>query len=476
MPYTVAQNTSFLTIASVLQKTVSFVYFTVIARLIGVENTGIYFFAIAFTSIFSVLADFGLASVLTRELSKFNDRSRYYAGTVFWTKIVFGLSAYICVAIAVNVLNYSPLTKQLIYLSGITMLFDNLHMVFYSIFRANRNLIFESAGIVGSQIITLIIGTVALFGGGNMYWLIIAYTFPAFINVLYSGYCARRFYGFRFSLAIDPIVLRSFLLMAYPFALAGIITRLYAFSDSLIMSKLLTAHELGYWSVPYKISFAFQFIPMALSASIYPAFSAFLVSEQNKISDLFAKSWRYLFTIVFPLSAGIFILAKPAIHLLYTVKYDASIPVLRVLIISLIFTFLSFVTGALLNAGNRQSTQTALMAMALSVNLISNLILIPRIGIMGAAYSVLLSNFLLWSIGYLIARKITHIDGKLICKYFLQTAVPALIMGFAVWFLNEKIYFLWTVPIGALIYFVLVFATGGMSLNFLKKKFADIRK
>jgi len=470
MSYTVAQNTSFLTIASVLQKAVSFVYFTIIARLIGVENTGVYFFAIAFTSIFSVVADFGLASVLTRELAKDQGRSQSYVNTILWSKIIFGLVAYALVAVAVNILNYPTIFKDLVYLSGITMFFDNLHMVFYSVFRAHRNLVYEAIGLVGSQILTLIIGTVALFGGGALYWLILAYAIPAVINAAYAGFFARRKFALRFSFYFDRAVFKLFFLMAVPFALAGIITRLYAYSDSLIMSKLLSAQELGYWSVPYKITFAFQFIPMALSASIYPAFSAFFGGDASKISELFAKSWRYLFTVVFPLSAGIIILARPAIHLLYTKNYDASVPVLQILMISLIFIFLSFVTGAFLNATNRQSTQTALMAGALAVNLTCNTILIPRLGIMGAAISALTSNFILWLSGFIVARRITHIDGGRIIKYFAQTFVPALIMAVVVYYAVSRLHFIWTIPLGAAVYFVLLFATGGLSVSLVKEK------
>ncbi|MFA7653576.1 MAG: flippase [Candidatus Magasanikbacteria bacterium] len=475
MSYTVAQNTSFLTIASVLQKAISFVYFTIIARLIGVENTGVYFFAIAFTSIFSVVADFGLASVLTRELAKDQGRSQSYINTILWSKIIFGLVAYALIAVAVNILNYPTILKDLVYLSGITMFFDNLHMVFYSVFRAHRNLVYEAIGLVGSQVLTLVIGTVALFGGGALYWLILAYTIPAIINAVYSGFFARRKFALRFSFYFDRAVFKLFFLMAVPFALAGIITRLYAYSDSLIMSKLLSARELGYWSVPYKITFAFQFIPMALSASIYPAFSAFFLHSPHKISDLFAKSWRYLFTIVFPLVIGIIVLAKPTIHLLYTPSYNASVPVLQILVVGLVFIFLSFVTGAFLNATNRQSIQTALMAIALAINLASNIILIPRFGIIGAAISALISNLILWLSGYIIVQKIARINSGEIIKYFLQTFIPAVVMGTVVYYLSARIYFIWTIPIGAVVYFILLFLTGGINIGLLVKKFKDIK-
>ena len=162
MAYSVVKNTSFMTTASVLQKLVSFVYFTIIARTIGVANTGSYFFAIAFTTIFVVIADFGLGPVLTREAAKNNTPGEKYLQTAFWGKFWFGLITYILVVLAVNLLNYPLELKILIYLSGVTMFFDNLHASFYGVLRAVRNLRYEAVGIVAAQATTLIIGSVAL--------------------------------------------------------------------------------------------------------------------------------------------------------------------------------------------------------------------------------------------------------------------------------------------------------------------------
>ena len=274
MSYSVAQNTSFFTIASVLQKIISFFYFAFIARLVGVENTGVYFFAITYTTIFIVLADFGFGTALTREAAKHPEKSSKLLNTLFSTKIIFGLAVYLLIVVSVNLLNYHDLTKNLIYLSGITMFFDNIHNIFYSIFRANKNLFYESAGLVGSQFLTLVIGTLALLNKWPLYWLIVAYTIPSFINVLYSGYFVSRVFKYRLKFSFDTRILKKFLLIAWPFALAGIITRLYSFSDSLLMSKILTIRDLGLWGVVYKLSSAFYFIAIALSASVFPVFSS----------------------------------------------------------------------------------------------------------------------------------------------------------------------------------------------------------
>ncbi|MDD2757895.1 MAG: flippase [Patescibacteria group bacterium] len=467
MEYSVAKNTSFLTAASIGQKIISFVYFTVIARLIGVENTGAYFFALTFTNIFAVVADFGFAAVLTREMSKSPEKSNDIFATAFSGKLLFGGAAYLLVVIGVNLLQYPALIRDLIYLAGLTMWTDNLHSLFYAVFRAKRNLKYESFGIVGSQLITLIIGSVALYLRLPLIWLIIAYAVPSFLNVCYSGFFAVRLFGLKLKLALSRIAWREFIAMAWPFALAGIIGRLYSYSDSMLMSKMLTARELGWWSVPYKITFAFQFIPLALSASVYPVFSSLFAVNREEIARLFEKSWRYLFIIVFPLSAGIFAIAEPFITKVYGQNYFPSVLPLRILVISLVFGYLALISGALLNAIGQQKKQTILMACALLISIVANVILIPKLGIIGAAISALIGNFFLWLSGFTLANRYAQLNKMALFSYSLRAIVPAVIMGGAVYLSLPYLSLFLAIPLGGMVYFGLLLLSGGLNRELL---------
>lgn len=460
MSYTVAQNTSFLTIASVVQKVISFVYFTIIARVIGVENTGQYFFAISFTTIFAVVADFGLVPVLTREASKYPDQSEGYVNTILWTKMVFGCVAYGLLIVAVNLLNYDPALRSLIYLSGVTMFFDSLQGTFFSIFRAHKNLAYESIAVIGSQFVTLVIGTIAILNHASLLWLIAAYTIPSFGNTVYGAYCAARAYGLRYRFTFNFATCKAFVLLSVPFALAGIIGRLYAYTDSILMSKILPSEQLGWWSVPYKITFAFQFIPSAVAASIYPVMSVLSITDQAKIGDLFTKAWRYLFAIIFPLSFGLGAIAKPVIVALYGERFLPSVPVLRLLLISLIFSYLGYITGALLNATNHQKVQTSLLAVALFINTTLNVLLLPRFGIEGAALTALISNGILCTLGFYYARRFAPINGRTIARALFNTIWPAGLMALLVWLLTIKLHFSITIPIGVVFYSWLLYMNG----------------
>lgn len=467
MSYTVAQNTSFLTIASVLQKVISFFYFIFVARMIQVENTGVYFFAITFTTIFTVVADFGMGPVLTREAARFPDRAQSYFNTVFWTKVLFGVGAYVLIIFFSNILRYPQETKMLIYISGLTMFFDNLTTAFNSIFRARKNLIYESAGVIISQFTTLLIGTFALLNRWSLVWLIIAYTVPSFLNTVYMSRFLKRVYGIGVQFVWNKDVFKIFIATAVPFAVAGIIGRLYAYSDSLLMSKMLTAKELGWWSVPYKITFAFQFVPVALSASVYPVFSSLFVKDKASIGPLFEKSWRYLFAIVFPLVFGLIAVAYPVITKVFGSQYIPSIVPLRILLLSLIFGFLALITGALLNATNKQRTQTVLITVVLIVNIILNLVLLPRIGITGAAIAALISNAMLCLVGFYFSVRQVSIDARSIMLYLHQTLWPALAMAGVVYVLSFKLSFLITIPIGAGLYLALLYKTKVLTKDIL---------
>jgi O-antigen/teichoic acid export membrane protein len=469
MSYTVAKNTSFLTAASIGQKLISFVYFTIIARLIGVENTGQYFFALTFTNIFAVVADFGYAAVLTREMSKDDEKTQSIFSTAFSGKLLFGGLAYLLVVVFVNLLGYSDAIRHLIYLAGLTMWLDNFHSLFYAVFRAKRNLKFESFGIVGSQLLTLAVGTTALVLKWPLIWLIAAYTIPSFCNVLYSGYFALRRFGLSIRLTLSRLAWSQFFSMVWPFALAGIVGRLYAYSDSLIMSKMLTAKELGWWSVPYKIVFAFQFIPLALSASVYPVFSSLFVSDRKALANLFEKSWQYLFIIVLPLAAGIMAIADKFIIGVYGPSYANSILPLRILVVALVFGYLGLISGAFLNATLQQKKQTMIITLALVLNIFLNLLLIPEFGIIAAAISALCGNMLLWLLGLYFVQKQAQINLGALFGGFMRALIPAVIMGIAVYALCLKINFIVASLIGAVIYFSLLFATGGISMTFIRE-------
>ena len=100
MSFSVAKNTAFMTTASIGQKAVSFLYFTLLARyFLPVEDVGKYFVALSFAAMFSILGDIGLSPVLTREVAKVKNKAGHYLRLVLTTKLITNLLAYVLIFI-----------------------------------------------------------------------------------------------------------------------------------------------------------------------------------------------------------------------------------------------------------------------------------------------------------------------------------------------------------------------------------------
>lgn len=471
MSYSITKNTTLLTGASILQKIVSFIFFTLVARFLGAEDTSQYFLAMSFALIFTVVADFGLTPVLTREISKFQNKAEDYLNSIFWLKFIFGLSAYFLIILTANILNYDDLTKNLIYVAGLTVFFDNLTSAVYAYLRSQKNLLYESIAIFVSQFLTLIIGTLVLFLGLPMFGLILAYTIPSFLNFWVSLFFVRYKYNIIYHFKIDKKIIKLFLLIAIPFALAGIINRLYSYTDTLIMSKILTKNELGWWSVPYKVIFAFQFLPSALTISIFPVLSSLYLIDKNRVKDIFLKAWNYLLLISFPMAFGLLVLSKPLIFRIYTQEYEPSVKVLQILGFALIFIFLSYTNGTLLNSINKQKTQTLLVFYAWILSTFFNLLLIPKYGIYGAAWTCLFTNMFLFIVGYFYINIFLELDHFKIIKNFIKVFISSVIMAFAV-YLFLPISLVLSIPFGVIVYFVVLYLIGGLDKNILENFFS----
>src|SRR3989338_2929446 len=106
MAHSIAKNTAYMTVASIVQKIISFAYFTIVARSIGVEGTGKYFFALSFTTLFVVFVDFGLTNVFVREAARFPDRLKLFLGNILCMKLLLGFLTYGGMIVFLRLLGY----------------------------------------------------------------------------------------------------------------------------------------------------------------------------------------------------------------------------------------------------------------------------------------------------------------------------------------------------------------------------------
>lgn len=446
----VAKNTFYLTAALVGQKILSFVYFIILARLLGAEMIGKYTFALAFTTIFSIIADLGLQPVIVREVARAKERAQEYLSTAFAVKLLITGCAYGIVLIAAYLLGYPVLTLQLIAIAGIVMMLDGFHLMFYGVLRGLQNLRYESIGMIGGQIITFAVGTAAVVLRLPLHMLLVALGLGSLWNVVFSAVMVSR-QRLHVRPKFDRVIARRFIGYAIPFMLAGIFVKVYSYIDTVLLQHMKGDLEVGLYSVPYKITYAFQFLPMALSAAIYPALSNTWATNKARASWIFDRALLYAILLSLPIALGIAALAPQIILSVYGSEFVQSILPLQISIFGLVFIFLYFPVGALLNATNRQVVNTVCMGITMVTNVILNLFLIPRYGAVGASVAAVATNAFLWIATLLMACRILRPSGYVV-RAFLKTLVSVLVMAAVVHALSAIIFWPLTIAIGGFVY------------------------
>jgi len=459
----VAKNTAYLLTAFVGQKVLAFVYFTIVARWVGVEGSGRYFVALSFTTIFSIFVDLGLSNVLVREVAKVPDEAKKLLSNVLGIKVVLSVLTVAAVFVTARLLRFPEQTRLMIGIASVVMVLDSIHLVFYAVMRGFQNLRYEAVGMISGQAVIITAGLIFIFSGLPLPFLVVALICGSTWNVLWSGTRLVKYYGIRPRLSLDPAVARFYWQVTVPFALAGIFSRVYSYIDSVMLSRMVSETAVGFYGAAYKITFAFQFLPMGLAAAVYPAMSGYYVSDRGRLGRVLVTSLRYLMLAVLPLTTGIFVLASPVIRLVYGPAFAGSVAPLQILIFSLIPAFLYWPAGSLLNACDRQAKNTMVMGLTMVSNVFLNIFLLPRYGAVGAASAALVSNSILFGSAYYYASRVTAIDHRSLLRSAARIVLSAGVMALAVQLVKGAAGVFVSIPLGVMVYAGVLWSVRGIT-------------
>lgn len=470
-----ARNTLYFSLAAVGQKAIAFIYFTIVARYFGQEGTGDYFLALAIVLICAVLIDLGMSGLMIREVAKKAEDAKDWARTMIgWRVITIPVAIGVAI-LAPILLGYDTQLTHLVWLATIVMSADSISLAMYGILRGLHNLKYESLGIFVGQSLTAGLGIFLIATDqATLPLLILALIIGSSWNMLFSSINVVRNLGWQalvpsYKFGTKPIK------MAFAFFLATIFVKIYSYVDSLLLEHFIGSSEVGVYAVAYKLTYAFQFLPLAFIAALYPTMSS-QAHDANRLKRTLLQSFWYLALIGMPIVFGIWSIAPELIVAVYSAEFTASILPLQILIFVLIPIFLDFPVGSLLNATGRQHLKTGVMGVAMIINIAVNILLIPTLGAVGASVAGLISFSFLFVAGwYFVQRAIDVTIGDLF-KQIGGLVVSAVVMALVVLLLKPMIHFVLAIPLGAIVYLAMAFATRSLTMNHIRSMRALLRR
>ena len=461
----IAYNTMISAGARIVGVALSLVSIGFIARYLGQEGFGSYALILAFLAIFSILADLGLYTLMTREISRPGADEKKIASNIFTLRVVVLLIFLSLALVAVWFFPYSSQVKIGVAICTIVILFLSASQVLMGIFqkylRTDKAALAE---LVGRAVqVCLVISFVYLdLGFFSILVALIMGAAPIFIlNFIF----ARKYVPL--TLAFDFAYWKKILKTTFPIAVSLVFVLIYFKIDSIFLSlgainqsSASPIADVGIYNIAYKVLEGLIFFPAMLVGLIMPLFSKFAFSDRSQFRKIFQKTLDILIIFIVPLVIGLLILSLPIVILIGGKEFSVSAPALQILSFAIGLIFLGNLFSYTIIAMDRQKASAWIFFGGMIFNVVANLIFIPKYSYLGAAMTTVFTELLVTALlVYLIYKTISYFPSfKMIFKVLLASLVMG---GFLYYFQAWNLFLL--IGMGGIIYFGILYLIKGIT-------------
>jgi O-antigen/teichoic acid export membrane protein len=186
----------------------------------------------------------------------------------------------------------------------------------------------------------------------------------------------------------DRVTLRKLISFGGWVTVSQLISPLFMYVDRVFIGMFLSLAAVAYYTVPQEALTRVLIVPMSLTTTLFPAMSGqpIALDQANKTAILYYRSLKYLTIIMVPLVLSFLLFSSEILRLWLGDEFAAqSVTVFQILALGILVNSLSQVPTTALHAFGRPDITAKFHIIELPLMVVLNLILIPSIGIAGAA-------------------------------------------------------------------------------------------
>lgn len=195
--------------------------------------------------------------------------------------------------------------------------------------------------------------------------------------------------------------------------------------DVILLGLMVRSSEVGLYSAAYRIVFFVMAIMYASHVAFLPEMAAH-GKDTDRMSSVLSRGIGLSVTVVLPFVVGGWLVAPALMSLIFGGAYVGGGAALQLLLVSVLLIAIHGTTRNVFLATGRLGTETAIVAIGVAVNIILNLILIPRTGIRGAAIATVIGEAVIL---VLAAGSIVRLG----VRPSIARAFPPLVAGAGLW-------------------------------------------
>ncbi len=388
-----AANTTWLMVEQILRIIAGILVGIWVARYLGPEQFGVFSYVLAFTTIFGGIAKLGLDGILVRELIHQPKQQDIYMGTAFWLKVIGAVMVIAFIVCIVPFTSNDATTNLYIFIIAGGLFFQSFEVVefyFQSQVLAKLISICKVIQLIFSSIIKIYLVLIQ----ADLFWFVCVMSFDMFSLAL-SYFIAYRTQGnASFFKYFDFDVAKKLLKDSWLLIFSSLVVMIYMRIDQIMIKEMLGDYEVGIYSAAVRLSEAFYFIPVLLTASIFPA----IINARKESALLYQQRMQRLYTfliwVAILVALPMTLLSEWLIMLLYGEAYLPAGQVLMIHIWAAVFVFMGVACSQYLLAENLQKIAFQRTLLGAIANVCLNFILIPTYGLKGSAIATLLAQFM----------------------------------------------------------------------------------
>jgi O-antigen/teichoic acid export membrane protein len=424
----ISRNFAILSVGRVVSSLLGFATTVHLAHVLLADRFGVIVFATGVLAYAGLIVDCGFDSLGALEAARGTLPLAILVRTVISLRLLLASVALVVLALVTWLTPISELVRTAILLYGLS-LFTNAVDLTWAFLGAERMRPAVLAELLCQSIVT--VGAFLLVWEPNhvlrMPLIFLGGRGVAVIVLLSQFFCH---FG-KFGLGMDFPLLKRLLAAALPFSGTAVVSMISYNFDQILVGLWLGTEAAGLYGAAYRV----VLLPTMLGTAYFMALRPWLVRASvhgfHTIESLLRSSIRIVTALGIGVVVGGVLLAEPLITWLYGAPYQAARQPLQILLSAMALMFVSRHYRILLVAFRRQALEFKFMTAAAALNITLNVLLIPRLGLTGAALATLASEGLLLVVSYtLVYRLISHAPlGCSLVKPLASVALMALVLS-----------------------------------------------
>lgn len=450
VPVNVLGNFLALGSGEIAARLVAFFTTTYLARTLGPDGFGVIGFALALTAYLGLAIRAGFDEVGARDVARSPTRATEIALGATVVRLSLAILAMAAITLVAQVLPKPPLVRLVVVLTGLS--FFSLALDTAWVYKGLGRTTVVGLALVVGQVGYLALVVATVHRPEDLAWVPLAQVGGELLTAgLLLAPLIRRKVRPDYSEGIAIVRRSGFVLLTRLLR-----TMIYTF-DMLLIALWMGERELGLYAAAYRFCNLLLAVAAAMQMAFLPAFAR--ITDRNEYHLMAVRSLRLSAVIAVPVVVGGSLLAAPLLALVFGASYAVGAAPFRLLLVSIGFIFLYGTIHNLLLALGRLRDGTRILAVAATVNVGLNLLLIPRYGLVGAATATVIAEGLVILLGYgMLARSGLRLPVSPVMPSLFAAGAMALVLQLA----GVKEDLLVAIILGATVYAMTLWAVRGI--------------